>query len=195
MPRAFLALTLPPACRETLFGCRDAFVAADPAWAREKWVRVENLHVTMRFLGTLPDESIGSVAAAVGEGIAGLPAFVLRLGRIRAVPGSRSASGLWAVPSAGVGEATDLAAAIAEALAPFDIEAETHRFRPHVTLCRARRPRRVAAHAIEEAEHILVRAGDDATSVSVHGVTLFSSTLTPRGPVYEELSAMPLRSD
>jgi 2'-5' RNA ligase len=125
----------------------------------------------------------------------GLRAELFLLGRIRAVPGSRSASGLWAVPSAGVGEAIDLAAAIAAALAPFDIEAETHRFRPHVTLCRARRPRRVAAHAIEEAEHILVRAGDDATSVSVHGVTLFSSTLTPRGPVYEELSAMPLRSD
>lgn len=195
MPRAFLALTLSSICRETLLGCRDAFVAADPAWAHEKWVRTENLHVTIRFLGTLPDVRTASLAAAVGGGIAGLPAFRLRLDRLRAVPASRSASLIWVVPSTGDGEATALAAAIAEALAPFDVAAEGRRFHPHVTLCRARRPRRVAAHALEEAEHVLALAGEDTTSVSVHSVTLFSSTLTPRGPVYEELAVMPLASD
>ena len=62
VPRAFLAIALPIAVRSTLAACREAFVAADPEWRGEKWVAEANLHVTLRFLGSVPEPAVPLIA-------------------------------------------------------------------------------------------------------------------------------------
>ncbi len=192
MPRAFVAIPLPLTMRSTLVTCRQAFVDADPAWRDEKWVAEENLHITLRFLGIVPDALIPYVSDAVRDALADMEPYHLRLDAVRAVPRPRSASLVWVQPSAGGEETAALAEAVTAATSFLEFEPEGTRFRTHATLCRARRPRRVTATSLDAVEHILRRSEERAVSMSVREVTLFSSTLTPRGPEYEELAIVPL---
>jgi 2'-5' RNA ligase len=192
MPRAFLAIALPVAVRSTLVSCREAFVAYDAEWRGEKWVAEENLHVTLRFLGTVTDPACAEVAEKVAIALAGVAPYRLCLDSVRAIPRPRSASLLWVAAEQGETQTAAVAEAIAEAVGFLDFEPEGRAFRPHVTLCRARKPRRVRTDALDEIERILARSEARAVTVSVREVTLFASTLTPRGPVYQELTVIPL---
>jgi 2'-5' RNA ligase len=192
MPRAFLAIPLPLVVRSTFVNCRDAFVSHDSDWRDEKWVAEENLHVTLRFLGSVPDAACGTVADRVREALASVEPYRLRLDTVRAIPRPRSASLLWIAPGDGGAQTAQLADVIATAVEFLDFEPEGRAYKPHVTLCRARRPRRVHAGALDEIERVLARAQERETTVSVRQVTLFASTLTPRGPVYDELAIIPL---
>jgi len=194
MPRAFLAISLPITVRSTLVAARDAFLEADPSWRGEKWVAEENLHITLRFLGNVPEPVCPHVAAAVRDAVAHLEPYRVRLESVRAIPRARSASLVWAAPrdaAHDIDETASLAETVARATSFLDFEPEGRRFKTHVTLCRARRPRRVDASALDAAEHVLNRSDDRGVSMSVREVTLFSSVLTPRGPVYEEIAIIP----
>lgn len=194
MPRVFFAVPMSIALRQTLVACRQACVTADPQWAGEKWVAPENLHATLRFLGTVPGPDVERCVEAVAEGLRTIPPFPLRLDRVRVVPQRRSASLIWVGPSIGAEEITAVADTIASATSFVDFHPDGKRFRPHVTLCRARAPRRLATGALDEVERLLHVSGERAVSMSVRGVTLFSSTLTPRGPVYEQIAVVPFCS-
>lgn len=191
MPRAFIAIALPIAVRSTYSACREAFVTADPAWREEKWVAEQNLHVTLRFLGSISDGACPHVIDAVRTALAELEMYRLRLDVARAIPRPRSASLLWVAPSAGGPETTDLAGRIATAVRFLDFEPDGRTFKTHVTLCRARHPRRVTPASLDGMERVLRRSDERSVTVSVREVTLFASTLTPRGPVYEELAIIP----
>lgn len=192
MPRAFLAIQPPLAMRPTLVACREAFLGADPQWHDEKWVSEENLHVTLRFLGVVPDALLPTVAEAVREAVAVIEPYRLRLDVVRAIPRPRSASLVWVQPSSGGEETGRLAEAIVGATSFLEFQPDGHRFKTHLTLCRARHPRRVTTPSLDAVEHMLRRSEDRAVMMSVREITLFSSTLTPRGPVYEELAIIPL---
>lgn len=192
MPRVFFAVPMPLALRRTFAACREACIAADPSWAGEKWVAPENLHVTLRFLGSLSDADVDRCVESATEALAVIEPFRLRLDLARAIPQRRSASLLWVAPSQGVEETAAVAEALAQAASFVDFRPDGKRFRPHVTLCRARAPRRLAAGAFDEMERALHVSGERTLSMSVPEVTLYASTLTPRGPVYEEKAMIPL---
>lgn len=187
MRRLFLGIPLSPELSEVLVACKNACVRNDPAWAAEKWVSPTNLHITLRYFGPLADEAASLVASAAAEAIADVTPFDLRIAAARVVPRQRSASMIWAVPSQGIEPVTLIADRIAGI--PLGEPPDPERaFLPHVTLCRARRSRPVAAAAIEAMTDVLHQAGIRRTTMSVDHVTLFASTLTRRGPVYEDLS-------
>lgn len=192
MPRAFLAIALPVSLRATFVACREAFLAQDPAWADEKWVAEENLHVTLRFLGIASDPACEVVTDRVRMALSEVESYRLRLDTVRAIPRPRSASLLWVGPSVGGEETAEVSALITEAVSFLDFEPDGHRFKAHITLCRARHPRRVISEALDEVEHTLHRANERAITMSVREVTLFASTLTPRGPRYEQIAVIPL---
>lgn len=192
MPRAFLAVALPPQVRPTLVRCREAFIGRDPAWAEEKWVAEENLHVTLRFLGTVPEIACDLIAEEAAPMLARIAPYRLQLTAMRAVPRARSASMLWIAAGAGADETVHLAAELERTVAFLNLKAETRQFTTHVTLARARRPLRVSHEALDEVDRILHCATEREVTMSVREVTLYESTLTPRGPVYTPLAVLPL---
>lgn len=191
MPRAFLAITLPLALRATLVQCRQSFLEHDPAWRDEKWVAEDNLHVTLRFLGNVPEPACEVLAERAALAISDLEPYRLRLDVIRAVPRPRSASLMWVAPSSGADDTAELAQRMAEASSFLDFQPDGRAFKTHVTLVRARHPRKVVHEALDETERCLHHADERGTTMSVREVTLYASTLTPRGPVYEELALIP----
>lgn len=192
-PRTFTGIMLPPEAVALLHEACDEFRTAAPSWGREKWVAPVNLHVTLRFIGPLPDEDIASAVDALARAGGRTEPFSLSLAGLRAVPQRRRASMIWAVLEDADDACAGLSAEVTDALAPFGVQPEQRPFSAHVTLARARKTRSAPAEAIRVAEAALERADTASRVVSVRGFTLFSSTLTPTGPVYEELAFLPLR--
>jgi RNA 2',3'-cyclic 3'-phosphodiesterase len=187
--RSFVAIELSNEVRERLHEVRSVLVTQAPAWRDEKWVAGNNLHITVKFLGDLGERELAAMRAELGTALAGLPLFDLGLGSVRAVPGRRRCSMIWAQFDDPEGRCADLAAHVERAAVACGVPAEERGFKPHVTLVRARRPKRLAAEALTCANDA---ASGSAISMSVLSVTLFASTLTRTGPVYEAIDSWAL---
>jgi RNA 2',3'-cyclic 3'-phosphodiesterase len=192
--RAFLALTLPDPTRALLADACAAFRGSATGWTGEKWVAPELLHVTVKFVGALPDEAVPRVLDALrAEGRRHAP-FGLEVMDVRPVPSKRRAAMLWA-RMAGETEACEMLASGFEAVLEeaLGVDRDSRSFRPHVTLARSRRPRGVPAAALEDAGGVLSEpARATARTMSVSSATLFASTLGPAGPTYDRLGEIPL---
>jgi 2'-5' RNA ligase len=184
---------LPDPVLVTLGSVRETFLAGAPAWAGEKWVARPLLHVTLAFLGALDDSALEADVPRLRKAMARLPAFELRLAGVAAVPSPRRATMLWATLS-DPGEAlTDLRDELLAAFPSAGAVPDAGPLRPHVTLVRARSPRRVDLDALAEAAALAQAAGKEPDGVvSVRSVTLFSSTLRPAGPEYREIAVAEL---
>ena len=198
--RAFVAIALPEATRAVLTSAAATFQACAPDWAREKWVPDENLHVTLQFIGDLPDEAVPATLDALHLACSPFSAFTLSVRDIVARPSGKRARMLWARFADGVEPARRLAAGLSTALADaIGLDPEPRPFTPHVTLVRFRVPRRPPDDALLAANAVLDRAaascGASAPSplfVSVTCATLMSSQLSRTGPTYEEVASVPL---
>jgi 2'-5' RNA ligase len=177
--RCFVAAQLPISMREEI-GRLGGRIATDGL----RLVRPELVHVTLKFLGDVPQEKVGQVAEA--------------LGRIKAAPFPGRVKGMGAFPGASVrvvwlgleGDFRELYEKVEQALAPLGYPPEARGFSPHVTLGRVARPdpdmsRRLLARI---AEHSSLDLG----SFMVDRFYLKKSTLTRGGPIYETLAAFPL---
>src|ERR1700682_6580614 len=67
--RLFVALEIPAAVRENLATLMDELRAADASSAKNKarWVRPENLHVTLKFIGHIDAGKLDAIRASLAE--------------------------------------------------------------------------------------------------------------------------------
>jgi 2'-5' RNA ligase len=193
--RLFLGIRLSPELVETLVTCRQAALDVDPSWRAEKWVAPENLHVTLRFLGEVGEGAVSQLTELLAPTISCMPPYTLSLSRAAATPGPRAASLIWVQASDGAHQTAAVAAALNHALVQVGISEERRAFKTHVTLCRTRRPRSASHSLLGAVDAVLAVAQTSQRTMSVHSITLYSSTLTRTGPVYEELRIFGLSSD
>lgn len=113
-PRLFFASPLPDAVRESIRPVRDAVqLAVGDGHARIRWVRIESLHLTLRFLGPTPldrAEALGRVADSVA---AAVPPFEVLIAGSGAFPADGRPRTLWL----GIERGTDGLARLADGLA------------------------------------------------------------------------------
>lgn len=128
--RLFTGIALAPDVEERL-----AKVLAElrPS-ARINWSPVENLHITLRFIGTWPDERLSEMKAALGNALV-TGAIPIRVSQFGYFPNPHRPHSLFAGVQAGVG-LPELVGAIDRALAPLGLAPEDRQYHPHVTLAR-----------------------------------------------------------
>jgi 2'-5' RNA ligase len=131
--RAFFGLPVPEAQRQVL----DDYVAACAAVAPDfRWTPAANLHLTVRF--------IGSIESTLAEGMADrlaerqLAAFDLELGEVGTFKRGRLVRVVWLQVRAGADAARELAAQVEAECIRDSLAPETRPFQPHLTLARAR---------------------------------------------------------
>ncbi len=186
--RLFVALDLPEALRDGIveWGQREL---GDPAL---RVMARESLHITLAFLGCLPEKEIGRL----GEIVAGLeaPAPSVALGDPVAKP-SRKRPRLFALPAESP-EAVALQAGLEELLVEARLyKPEKRPFWPHVTVARVKpegrgsqRPRQV-----ERAPGGLPK--DLLQPTNLVRTTLYRSEIQPQGARYTPLAQVELSDD
>jgi 2'-5' RNA ligase len=191
--RVFVAIDLDERTRASLAAATAAVLRADPSWAGEKPVAPLLLHVTIAFVGPVPDAALDALIGRLRRATGTVDPFELTADGVRAMPSASRANMVWATFADPGARAGRLATTIADAAGLPDAP---HPFRPHVTLIRARRPRGIAPAAIAAAEHALSETGKEADRiVSVRSATVYSSTLGASGPTYAALATVYLEGE
>lgn len=190
--RTFIGIDLSNTWRDTAREIRNRVETLAPGWAEEKWVPAANLHMTLAFFGDLDREAEETLVSDLASALSGQTAFDLALEHpCLAVPDAKRASMLWSTFSDPEGRGASLAEAAWDVGALYGVVPSGKAFHPHVTLCRARRPRRFGSGP--EIRAGLTRDGAQfAGSMSVRAVTVFSSTLTQAGARYRTLGEITL---
>jgi RNA 2',3'-cyclic 3'-phosphodiesterase len=131
--RAFLALRLPEEQRGQLAAHVEECGRRAPGY---RWVPAENLHLTLRFLGSVQPDALERLRDELGD-VHQSP-FELKLDG-RGSFGPRAAPRVvWLGVERGAEACIGLAAALEEACRRAGLEPESRVFRPHLTLARAR---------------------------------------------------------
>ncbi len=119
---------------EIMHSVRDAL---GPDGRSVRWVQVEGLHLTIRFLGPTSPERVDAVAAAVARAARVQEApFEIRLGGAGAFPDGTRPRSLWLGIRAGAENLGRLAEAVSTALNVDGWALEDRPFRPHLTIAR-----------------------------------------------------------
>jgi 2'-5' RNA ligase len=179
--RAFIAVELDAAVRRAAAEVARA-LREGPAGDRVRWVRPENLHVTLRFLGDVESARVPSIARNVREAVAGLRSFRMQLGRVEGFPSTRRPR----VVAIAVGPREpleQLAEAVERAVVKEGIEPEKRRFRSHLTLGRA------SGRALSPVTAPVTAGGE---SLVVNEIVLFRSQLERSGAIHTPLERIAL---
>ena len=184
--RIFLAVFPPPETQTLAF---DAAESLQRAAEREgipagevAWVRRENLHYTLSFLGELNEEGAARAEEAAREAAIGLAPFEVALGAPGAFPNARRARVLWLGLSAGADPLIELAVRLERALRSRGFSRDERPFSPHLTVGRVRDPRHDLTGALAGANSL---ASEAASRFTVRRVSVVASTLSPGGSRYE----------
>lgn len=189
--RAFLGIELDTEWRGALTAVCAHVREQDGPWRKAKWVAPENLHVTLKFLGEIDTVTAKEIAAHLSRELTHVEPFVLPLDEtVCAVPSQARAKMLWTTLLDPAGDATRLAGIVQRVALPYGIEADTRDFHPHITLARTRRPMRI--DTVGKLDEIFAAHAPHEPSMSVQRATLYKSTLTRQGPIYEILARVPL---
>lgn len=183
--RLFVALDLPDWHRSAL-ARRLAEAAASLPPAR--WVREENLHLTLAFLGDTDPDRVPELATVLFPAFAAVPRFEAALDGAGTFPPQRPARVAWIGLRAGPELAAlqrHVAGSAAEALGG---EPETRPFHAHVTVARPRKTWN------RQACETFARMGEGlpAEPFTVEEGVLYRSELGPGGSRYSVLQRFPL---
>jgi 2'-5' RNA ligase len=185
--RTFLALDIDEACRGRLAKLRDRLAPA--AAGKVNWVVPANLHVTLKFLGDCDAGTLSNVCDAVTAAADERDAFDFDVTGTTAIPHRGPLRMLWAEARDESGGMVDLFNRLEANLAPLGFGREKRAFRGHVTLARIKFLKRP-----DELRRAVADLADEPFGlVAAERVTVYTSELTPKGPIYTPAAHAPLR--
>ena len=156
--------------------------------AKLTWVTPERMHLTLRFLGEVPDEKAGDVLAALRDPMPMAPFDVAWQG-LGAFPPKGPPRVLWVGAGDGRPGLIELEHAVSARLEPLGFERESRPYSPHLTLARVREAGGLRTSALFEG---IAESGIGTTTVDA--ITLFQSKLSPKGPTYVVMQRTALRA-
>lgn len=178
MIRLFTAIELPGDIRRRLAAMAGGVPSA-------RWVAEENLHLTLRFIGEVPEDRLDDITTALAA-VRGAP-FSITLSGVGHFESRRRARVLWA----GVEPNTELAALhdrVESALVRAGLEPEGRKFSAHVTLARLN-----GVPAKKVVDWLAAGAAFSTQPIAVGHFTLLSSFLSRGGAIYSTVQEFPLR--
>jgi 2'-5' RNA ligase len=187
--RLFVALEPPDPVRRRLAALSDELRrAAGRAADDVRWVAPANVHLTLQFLGAVPEERVAAVQAALRDAAREARPLSLAVRGVGGFPNARRPRVLWAGLEGDLAPLAALVGALGARLAKLGYPPEDRPFSPHLTLGRAREGRGAPGLA-----GALAGAAQGAPAPwRAIDVVLFESHLSPRGPRYEPLDRAPL---
>ena len=186
--RLFVGIEVPEPSRREVRRRVDAVRDRLP---RARWVDLENVHLTLLFLGDTAEADVPALAAKLREAFARCPPLDLRLAGGGTFPPGRPARVAWVgvdAPDELETLQADVTRAAVEALG---FEPEDRPYHPHVTLARCPDPWR--REAIDKLKTALT-GNIGPPFVADHGV-LFESKLSPKGARYRAVETFPMEGD
>lgn len=177
--RLFIAINLPKEIKDQLFNLVLELIKANKN-KPIKWVEQDNFHLTLHFLGSVPEEKISLINDALEPIAAKFPSLKFRLAPvISAFPDINDPKIIFLeMKELNDGKTIRLHKEIGEKLKNSGYEIDYRPFRLHLTLGRVKFPTviKIPNFTIPNSEFL------------IQSIDLMSSELTPVGPIYSKIS-------
>ena len=180
--RTFIAIELPAGVRDRIAQHVRVLRQQVPD-VRASWVREENLHLTLKFLGDVPVDNIQKLSDAAASAAAAIDPFALSIVGCGAFPTHGQPKVLWIGIEDEQCNLIQLQQRLEDECARIGFARESRRFHPHLTIARVRSPKgsRRLAQLHEDAQF-------PAQHVSVSEIVLFRSELRSEGSRHTAIS-------
>lgn len=180
MVRVFIAVDIEdPGVLGRLERIRDTIVSTGVPM---KPVETENMHITIRFIGEIPESRVEDIVREALEPIE-MPEFRVKLTGLGGFPNPYRPRVVWVGVSEGARELGEIYRVVEAGVRRAGFKPERTEFHPHVTLARIKGTRN-----LEKLVKIMISYRDvDFGEMTVSSVRLKKSTLTKKGPIYETL--------
>jgi len=183
--RSFVALDIPSQVKEEIDGIIGELRRLG---GNVKWVKPQNLHITLKFLGEIEPETLENVYRVTEESAGETQVLSFSLSGAGLFPNPKRPRVFW-IGIKEVGELEGLSRRLDEGLEALGFQREKRGFSPHLTIGRARTPQGMErlVEGIRKMEYSSGRI--EATSLLV-----MKSKLTPQGPIYSPLKEYKFRA-
>lgn len=187
--RAFIAVEIPAEIRETV--CKATGHLQKGAGSAVRWVPVQNMHLTLKFLGDVSAANVEMLSQMLRAEADLFHCFDLRFGGLGSFPNLKRPRVIYiGIQAPPILEA--LQRGIESASHRLGYESEERSFSPHLTIGRVKQnvtatEQQTIRRALEETRI------DSLGTARVDSVHLYKSDLKPTGSVYTRLFSAPLR--
>jgi len=187
--RSFIAIELPKDVRDFLGGIQERLKSSG---ADVKWVEPQNIHLTLKFLGEVDEKKLDKISGILEDIAQKGSAFKIRIASLGAFPKINFPRVIWVGLDKGDEETKSIARGLEEKIEKVGIPKEDRAFSSHITLGRTRSTLN-RERLVQELNNLASNLGGNP-EFEVTKITLFKSTLTPKGPIYEVLKEASLKT-
>ena len=187
--RAFLAIEPPKEVLRNLLDIQNRLrrlIAMDI-----RWVKPEGVHLTLKFLGDIPEKDAPNITSAAGEAAASVGPLAFYVSGLGVFPDARRPRVVYLEIKGDTDKLASFQKRLEGTLAGIGFTEEKRPFRAHLTMGRVKSARGTLDLAKE------LEKGDTYTAgrFVATELCLLKSDLTPQGAVYTKLAACPFSGD
>lgn len=186
--RLFIAINVDPSLKASLAQIQGKLKATP---APVSWVKPDNLHFTLKFLGEVAEAQLPALREAFVLSLADLRSFTVSLAGLGSFPPKGRPRVIWIGVQEGTEEVEALRQRIDEAFLPLGFPREARPFRPHLTLGRVKQGGRL--DALLECLRTMEVGG--VGRMEVRSVELMQSQLHPAGAIYTPVETVGLTEE
>jgi RNA 2',3'-cyclic 3'-phosphodiesterase len=185
--RAFIAVEIAP---KTVESISEAIGQLKLRVTGVRWIPLNNLHVTLKFLGDIDEAKVDPIAQALRDHLRPFSRFIISAKGLGVFPDLKRPRVLWVGLEAQ--RLAVLASTVEKALEPLGFSPEKRGFQPHLTIGRWRESEKPSAKFGEE----LARWKNHEFGQSeIKVVILFQSMLKPEGAIHRPLKDVALSDE
>lgn len=169
--------------------CGKIIERLEPTTPTARWVDLDTLHLSLKFLGDVDDREVHKVCQATKEVVQPHTPFSIRCKKLVAMPSIDRVRTIGMDVEIGAEELTALHLAIDEKMATLGFPREHRQFKPHLTLGRVKDRRGVTPELIAQLNQY---ADFSAGEAHIDEVIVYSSFVDRGVPSYDAMSRIEL---
>jgi len=178
--RTFIALELPPSVISLLDNVQEDLKSMQ---LQAKWVRPENIHLTLKFLGNINPGDIDIIGGAMMDTVDDFAAIDLVAGGVGVFPGIKRPRVIWVGLGGQIQSLFAMQRVLEDNLATLGFKKEKRSFKGHLTLGRFKQT--VNPNTIRQIMREYANLSSE--EFTARRIILFKSDLRPTGAVYSQL--------
>ena len=189
--RCFIAIEIPEPQKLELSEFENTLKARSPSVV--KWVEPQGIHLTLKFLGEVPEEQVEEITMAMEEATTGIPPFQLEIKGTGAFPNLSRVQVVWVGITGETDKLAVLQKQVESNLEQLGFPRENRDFSAHLTLGRVH----VEASPADRQKIGTLLAGMTLVAsrpFQVDAIHLVKSHLTRTGAIYTSLKEIKLKS-
>jgi len=184
--RLFIAIEIPDEIKKEMVKVQEQLRKTN---VDASWTRAEGMHLTLKFLGEVPETKIAEIVGGLQKAAEGIGQFRLEVKGVGTFPSPRNARVVWIGLSGDIGKLTKLQEAVENAMVGIGLAHDERKFTAHLTLGRIKHIR-----SRDQWLALLAEIKDRSlTGFDVTAVSLMQSELKPSGAVYTEMGKVELK--